>query len=176
LPVLCSAGANLTNYALAAISTELHLVGLRRSLARYYDPNLGRFASEDRLHFKAGVNFYPYVKNSPVSFVDPSGLTCKPWDKCRKDVFLPCLDDADAADQNCRIGAGGWCSFRLASCTPLCYPKFEPQFCLSCLDAAAAACASAREGCRRQFEKNIKGCFDKLLSCVYKAGPGLPQQ
>ena len=35
MPVLCSAGANLANYALAAITTEIHLVGLRRSLASF---------------------------------------------------------------------------------------------------------------------------------------------
>ena len=41
--------------------------------ARYYDPNVGRFLSEDPLHFVAGINFYPYALNAPVNLRDPSG-------------------------------------------------------------------------------------------------------
>ncbi len=42
--------------------------------ARYYDPSLERFLGEDPLRFNAGdINFYRYVGNSPVNFVDPSG-------------------------------------------------------------------------------------------------------
>ena len=44
--------------------------------ARYYDPSIGRFVSEDPLGFEAGdVNFYAYVGNNPVNANDPSGLT-----------------------------------------------------------------------------------------------------
>jgi RHS repeat-associated protein len=42
--------------------------------ARYYDPNTGRFLSEDPSAFGAGVNFYRYVDNSPVQEFDPTGL------------------------------------------------------------------------------------------------------
>jgi RHS repeat-associated protein len=42
--------------------------------ARYYDPDVGRFISEDPIGFKGGdVNLYAYVQNNPVNFVDPSG-------------------------------------------------------------------------------------------------------
>ena len=41
--------------------------------ARYYDPEIGRFISEDPIGFGAGVNFYAYVGNNPVNFNDPSG-------------------------------------------------------------------------------------------------------
>ena len=50
--------------------------------ARYYDPAIGRFPSEDRARFKGGVNFYTYALNNPVLFVDPSGffveILCEP--------------------------------------------------------------------------------------------------
>ena len=43
--------------------------------ARYYDPEVGRFVSEDPIGFEGGdVNLYAYVQNNPVMFVDPSGL------------------------------------------------------------------------------------------------------
>jgi RHS repeat-associated protein len=43
--------------------------------ARYYDPNVGRFISEDPLGFAGGdVNLFAYVQNSPVNRFDPWGL------------------------------------------------------------------------------------------------------
>ena len=42
--------------------------------ARYYDQNVGRFASEDPSGFRAGPNFYLYTKNGPVNAIDPTGL------------------------------------------------------------------------------------------------------
>ncbi|CAA6822148.1 MAG: Unknown protein [uncultured Sulfurovum sp.] len=43
--------------------------------ARYYDPMTQRFLSLDPIGFSSGdFNFYRYVGNSPVSFVDPFGL------------------------------------------------------------------------------------------------------
>jgi len=46
--------------------------------ARYYDPAVGRFVSEDPLAFVAGdTNLYRYVSNTPLNSVDPSGLQQK---------------------------------------------------------------------------------------------------
>jgi RHS repeat-associated protein len=47
--------------------------GLYYYRARYYDPSAGRFLSEDRVRFRAGLNFYRYVENSPLVWIDPSG-------------------------------------------------------------------------------------------------------
>jgi RHS repeat-associated protein len=47
--------------------------GLRYYRARYYDPNLGRFTSEDPTRFNGGMNFYEYADNDPVNETDPSG-------------------------------------------------------------------------------------------------------
>jgi RHS repeat-associated protein len=41
--------------------------------ARYYDPTIGRFISEDPIEFQGGINFYRYVDNRPTRFVDPTG-------------------------------------------------------------------------------------------------------
>jgi RHS repeat-associated protein len=42
--------------------------------ARYYDPNVGRFLSEDPTGFGGGTAFYRYVNNRPTVAFDPSGL------------------------------------------------------------------------------------------------------
>jgi RHS repeat-associated protein len=41
--------------------------------ARYYDPTVGRFISEDPIKFKSGIDFYSYVKESAVNWRDPRG-------------------------------------------------------------------------------------------------------
>jgi RHS repeat-associated protein len=50
--------------------------GLYYYRARYYDPVLGRFISEDPLGLRVGINRFQYVANAPLNFTDPSGL-CK---------------------------------------------------------------------------------------------------
>jgi uncharacterized protein RhaS with RHS repeats len=43
--------------------------------ARFYNPQLQRFISEDPLEFFGGdFNLYAYVGNNPVNFTDPLGL------------------------------------------------------------------------------------------------------
>jgi RHS repeat-associated protein len=47
---------------------------------RVYDPNVGRFTSEDPLGFRDGPNLYGYVGNNPVNYTDPEGLwKPNPW-------------------------------------------------------------------------------------------------
>ncbi len=48
--------------------------GLFYYRARYYDPEIGRFLSEDPLGFGGGdANLFRYVFNNPVNLVDPNG-------------------------------------------------------------------------------------------------------
>ena len=45
--------------------------------ARWYDPGVGRFVSEDPIGFEGGdMSLYRYVENSPIGDNDPSGRTC----------------------------------------------------------------------------------------------------
>jgi RHS repeat-associated protein len=51
------------------------------SRARYYDPSIGRFTSEDPIRWKGGIDFYSYVSNEATTFTDAFGLMqlcCRP--------------------------------------------------------------------------------------------------
>ena len=49
--------------------------GLQYNRARYYDPAIGRFISQDSLGIAGdGPNLYWYGVNDPLDHVDPSGL------------------------------------------------------------------------------------------------------
>src|SRR6266446_9303400 len=50
------------------------LTGLLHYRARWYDPQLGRFISEDPIGLAGGINSFAYVRNNPARFTDPSGL------------------------------------------------------------------------------------------------------
>ena len=53
--------------------------GLYFYRARYYDPAIGRFISEDPIGFEGGdLNLYAYVRNNPVIYKDPHGTILPP--------------------------------------------------------------------------------------------------
>ena len=54
--------------------TLLHRSALSATMARYYNPNIGRFVSEDPFRFVDGPNFYAYVRNNSINRIDPEGL------------------------------------------------------------------------------------------------------
>jgi RHS repeat-associated protein len=47
--------------------------GLSYNRSRYFDPSAGRFLSADPIGFGGGINFYSYVHNDPVDWIDPWG-------------------------------------------------------------------------------------------------------
>ena len=59
------------------------------SRARWYDPNSGRFISEDPIGFGDGPNPYRYAGNNPILFVDPSGLEKFDLGRLKFDWFPP---------------------------------------------------------------------------------------
>ena len=69
--------------------------GLYYNRARYYDPAVGRFISEDPLGLAAGINLYAFAGNDPANGRDPSGM-------CAYKVFI------DGHDAGCSGGALLW--------------------------------------------------------------------
>lgn len=48
--------------------------------ARYYEPTVGRFLTEDPIGLWGGLNLYAFVDNNPFSYIDPLGLAGLPND------------------------------------------------------------------------------------------------
>ena len=55
---------------------ETHLYYFR---ARYVDPSLGRFLTEDPARDRIPNSLYAYAGNNPVNRIDPLGLNDRPW-------------------------------------------------------------------------------------------------
>ena len=53
---------------------EIDGLGINYYRARYYNPQIGRFLSEDPIGFAGGINQYAYVDDDPLNFVDRFGL------------------------------------------------------------------------------------------------------
>ncbi len=69
--------------------------GLLYYRARFYDPQLGRFISEDPAGFLGGLNFYGYVANNPLNFTDPTGQWETPaHEHIIDEAFKHCLSKA----------------------------------------------------------------------------------
>jgi RHS repeat-associated protein len=69
-----SSGSSLTRYMYTGREFDSD-VGVYYYRARWYDPQLGRFISEDPIGFLSGeVNLYTYTGNNPTLYSDPFGL------------------------------------------------------------------------------------------------------
>jgi RHS repeat-associated protein len=68
-----SVGSARTRYGFTGRERD-SVTGLMHYRARFYDPQLGRFISEDPIGLAGGVNQFGYVGNNPQNGKDPSGL------------------------------------------------------------------------------------------------------
>jgi RHS repeat-associated protein len=68
-----STGSLVNPFRYTARESDIE-TGLYYYRARYYDQTTGRFVSEDPIGFRAGKNFYRYVRNSAINRSDPSGM------------------------------------------------------------------------------------------------------
>jgi RHS repeat-associated protein len=91
--------------------------GLVYAQARYYNPGIGRFSSQDPLFISAGfdlsdpqsMNSYSYTENNPIGLIDPGGNIAVPWET----VLVPALEFGGAVAGTLVLGAGagagaGW--------------------------------------------------------------------
>ena len=71
--------ANHTNpYMFAGRRFDIE-IGLYYNRARYYNPFMGRFLQTDPIDYHDGMNSYAYCGNSPLNYLDPSGLIKRFW-------------------------------------------------------------------------------------------------
>ncbi len=116
--------------------------------ARYYDPRIGRFLSEDPIGFAGGDNFYAYVDDSPTDQVDPFGLLGRrqwvPPRKRHRNAVVPSVPVPRPTPTpiNCSGGPNATIGPRAtppppgqclpAPCKPKCTPYHHPDVAAAC--------------------------------------------
>ncbi len=126
--------------------------------ARYYDPKVGRFISEDPIGFKGGLNYYAYVKSRPADRVDPGGLREMEIVRCKPGVYGDYKGERPHAVLCCK-------DQRFAICVE------EGQY--PSMSLKIRECLQAHEGYhaaqRREREGNAAGCGEcNEPPCTYK--------
>ncbi len=107
--------------------------GLYYYRARYYDPKIGRFISEDPIGLEGGINLYVYVKNSPINFTDPSGLETCHWFGFSGNLVVGGGVQIVKQAGLCKDKCGDW--------------KWKNRNCLcSCLGLSAGGCVGYESG------------------------------
>jgi len=87
-----NAGSTRTRYTYTGRERDAD-TGLLYYRARVYDPQLGRFISEDPIGLADGINPFAYVRNNPAGYTDPSGLCAQdpkdaPTDPCASNLLV----------------------------------------------------------------------------------------
>ncbi len=85
--------------------------GLYYMRARYYDPTVGRFISEDPIGLEGGINPYAYAANNPLSYRDPFGTSsdekpCPKGYELMESWDIELSDGTTATVNKCQNAAG----------------------------------------------------------------------
>jgi RHS repeat-associated protein len=142
--------------------------------ARYYDPTLARFVSEDPAGLSAGVNQYAYAAGDPVNARDPSGMD---WESATTD-FPPNLTCAGGEHQdeifgNFCVGATsfthtswtegfGWLNWEAAVAQNM--ATAQQMLWARQLAAAQAAAASEDDGLILSMTPSMTGAWLQAIS------------
>ena len=121
--------------------------------ARFYDPESGRFISEDPIGLDAGdINPYAYVSNAPTMFVDPSGLDRTNWDFGANGRWGPRNGNWGGRDWS-----GGWVSSRHDGASGPLPPTDSADRCYMNHDNCYGTCRD-RTDCNRDLVR----CLERL--------------
>jgi RHS repeat-associated protein len=80
--------------------------GLVYMRARWYDPSMGRFISEDPIGLEGGINPYGFGDGDPINHADPSGT-------CPEGETMDLAIDVDSGSWVATCSGGGWASGKL---------------------------------------------------------------
>ncbi|PIE74412.1 MAG: hypothetical protein CSA18_05215 [Deltaproteobacteria bacterium] len=150
--------------------------GLHYNWNRYYDPETGRYISADPIGLRGGRNYFTYVLNNPLNWIDPFGLWTyygnwggPNWTAGRKGSW----DDFSQSfrDDIRRQIRDGWdedsSSYRPKDAQDTCYMNHD-----ICYGEARMHCKKQQDECFDNCErKKTNQCDFELAKCL--AGIGL---
>jgi RHS repeat-associated protein len=146
---------NPFQYATREFDQETNIYYYR---ARYYDPSLGRFISEDPIGFGGGTHFYKYAANNPVLFDDPFGLWKNTGKPAASDInTIVCNGSGGIAvqiptDQDLSCGIGN------------CIWRHENQHRREALASNPSVCRNVAKGIQVDFSNDQEGKASEIAA------------
>jgi RHS repeat-associated protein len=142
--------------------------------ARYFDQNIGRFLSEDKIGFSGGINFYSYANNSPIGFKDPTGLA--PCNPAQTSVCSSKCRSAGMAFESCslhRLDLGivafqwTWCSCQspFGKCSGIRHATLQGAVDSWC-KSGASACSASMSCAELANNMNVNAACAAARECI----------
>jgi RHS repeat-associated protein len=128
--------------------------------ARIFRATYGRWPSRDELGLLAGWNWYAYVENNPITWVDPAGLALwVPEGKTSMKLKTP-----DSCTHNRVVCEPEACLTQLLE---ECLKKYSQESCGAAAQCAAGAgnCPGCDECDNPNETADCQKCCDKVVSC-----------